>query len=197
MNKYDEILLIARNNNGIITTKMLSEINIARQYIKNLVNHGELFKVSRGIYSLPETWDDEFKNLQLQFRKGFFSKETALFLHDMSDLTPASFSMTFPLSYNLTNVKNAGIIANVANENIYNLGIEKIKTPFGNEILVYNIEKTLCDILRPRSGVEISVITNAFKNYVNSKNKNIPRLSEYTKILKVDQKIRAYLQVLL
>ena len=34
-----------------------------------------------------------------------FSNETALFLLDLTDRTPNRFDMTFPATYNLTNVK--------------------------------------------------------------------------------------------
>ena len=70
-------------------------------------------------------------------------------------------------------------------------------TPGGNEVKVYSIERTLCDILRPHSDVDIQVVTEAFKRYAKRKSKNIPVLSEYAKQLKVEKQLRAYLEVLL
>ena len=45
--------------------------------------------------------------------------------------------------------------------------------------------------------VDIQVVAEAFKRYANRLDKNIPALSEYGKILKVETKLRAYLEVLL
>lgn len=45
------------------------------------------------------------------FMMEIFSNETALFLLDLTDRTPNMFDMTFPETYNLTNVKKEQIIA--------------------------------------------------------------------------------------
>lgn len=88
----------------------LSKIHFYRN-IKTLLNSGKLERTARGVYILPEIWEDEFVNLQARFRKGIFSNETALFLLDLTDRTPNRFDMTFPETYNLTNVKKEQIIA--------------------------------------------------------------------------------------
>ena len=197
MSNANKVLAIAKENNGTVTTAMIQSAGIARQYLKILVDKGLLEKVARGVYVLPGVWDDEFFILQAQFKKGVFSNETALFLHDLTDRTPLVYSMTFPENYNLSNVKKEGVLASRAKEPFYSMGIETVMSPSGNEILSYTMEKTLCDILRPRSRVETGVIAEAFKRYAAKPNKNIPKLSEYAKILKVEEKVRTYLEVLI
>ena len=109
MNVSDKIIQLAKENNGVVTTTVLSEKrNIARK-LKKLVDKGRLEKTARGVYILPEIWEDEFVNVQARFKKGIFSNETALFLWDLTDRTPNRHDMTFPHNYNLTNVKNEGI----------------------------------------------------------------------------------------
>ena len=88
----------------------LSKIHFYRN-IKTLLNSGKIERTARGVYILPEIWEDEFVNLQARFRKGIFSNETALFLLDLTDRTPNRFDMTFTETYNLTNVKKEQIIA--------------------------------------------------------------------------------------
>ena len=197
MSNSNKVLTIAKENNGTVTSAMIQSAGIARQYLKLLVDDGSLEKVSRGVYVLPEVWDDEFFNLQSQFKKGIFSNETALFLHDLTDRTPLAYAMTFPANYNLGNAKNKGILASRSKELFYNMGVETVVSPSGNEVLSYNMEKTLCDILRPRSRVETGVIAEAFKRYATKPNKYIPKLSEYAKILRVEEKVRTYLEVLI
>ena len=75
--------------------------------------------------------------------------------------------------------------------------LAETNAPGGNEVKVYSVERTLCDILRPQSNVDIQVVTEAFKRYAKRKEKNIPVLSEYAKLLKVEKRLRAYLEVLL
>ena len=105
--------------------------------------------------------------------------------------------MTFPQNYNATAPRKENIRVFQSTNNLYNLGIIEIKSPSGNIIKVYSAEKALCDILKTSSHTDIQLIALAFKEYLKLPNKNIPLLSEYAKTLKVDDKIRSYLEVLL
>jgi len=193
----EKIIKMAKENNGIVTTAMVVAAGISRGNIKYLVDKGMIEKATRGVYTLPEVWVDEIFNLQSRFKKGIFSHETALFLWDLTDRTPNRYHMTFPANYNLTKPKEENVNCVQCKEGIYDVGIEEVITPGGNVVRAYSAERTLCDILRSHSCVDIQIVTEAFKRYVNRRDKNIPVLSEYAKILKVEEKVRAYLEVLL
>lgn len=195
MNISEQIIEFAKENNGIITTADISKKGILRGNLKNLVDTGKLEKTGRGVYILPEIWEDEFVNLQVRFKKGVFSNETALFLWDLTDRTPNKYHMTFPESYNLTNVKKEGIICSTVKREWYDLGLVCVKSPGGNVITAYSMERTLCDILR--KGVDIGIVAEAYKRYVSRRDKNIPQLSEYAKKFRIEERVRRYLEVLI
>lgn len=197
MNVSDKIIQLAKENNGVLTTAILSEKGILRGNLKKLADDGKLEKTARGVYILPEIWEDEFVNLQTRFKKGIFSNETALFLWDLTDRTPNRYAMTFPNSYNLTNAKNEGISCSRVKAEWYLEGMTKTESPGGNKITAYDMERTLCDVLRKRGGVDTGVVTEAFKRYAVRKDKNIPLLSEYAKKFHVEEKVRRYLEVLI
>ena len=197
MGATEEIIKMAKGNNGTVTTAMVVAAGFSRGNIKYLVDKGMIEKSSRDIYILPEVWGDEIFNLQNRFKRGIYSHETALFLWDLTDRTPNRYHMTFPMNYNLTNPKKENIRCVQCKKEIYDLGIEEVTTPGGNIVRVYSVERTLCDILKTHSHVDIQVVTEAFKRYAANSNKNIPVLSEYAKLLKVETKLRSYLEVLL
>lgn len=197
MNVSDKIIQLAKENNGIVTTAVLSEKGILRGNLKKLVDEGRLEKTARGVYILPEIWEDEFVNLQARFKKGIFSNETALFLWDLTDRTPNRYDMTFPHNYNLINAKNEGVNCSRVKQEWYIEGKTQIESPGGNKITAYNMERTLCDILRKRGGVDTGIITESFKRYVTRKDKDIPLLSEYANKFRVEEKVRSYLEVLI
>ena len=197
MGATEEIIKMAKGNNGTVTTAMVVAAGFSRGNIKYLVDKGVIEKSSRGIYILPEVWDDEIFNLQNRFKRGVYSHETALFLWDLTDRTPNKYHMTFPMNYNLTNPKKENIRCVQCKKEIYDLGIEEVTTPGGNIVRVYSVERTLCDILKTHSHVDIQVVTEAFKRYAANSDKNIPVLSEFAKLLKVEIKLRSYLEVLL
>lgn len=193
----EQILEFAKNNNGVITTANVVEAGFSRGVLKYLVEKGSLEKASRGVYTLPEVWEDEFVNIQSRYKKGIYALDTALFLSGLIDRTPVKYHMVFPSTYNLTNPKKDGIVCSSSNEAIYDLGLIELVTPGGNYVKAYCEERTLCDILRKRNHVDVQIVTDAFKTYCSNKEKNIPLLSEYAKALKVEDKLRSYLEVLL
>lgn len=197
MGATEEIIRMAKENNGTVTTAMVVEAGFSRGNIKYLADKGMIEKSARGVYILPEVWEDEIFNLQNRFKRGIYSHETALFLWDLTDRTPNRYHMTFPANYNLTNPKEENVQCVQCTEALYELGIANAMTPGGNEVRAYSMERTLCDILRPHSRVDIQIVTEVFKRYANRSDKNIPVLSEYAKMLKVETKLRTYLEVLL
>ena len=197
MGATEEIIKMAKENNGTVTTAMVVVAGFSRGNIKYLVDKGMIEKSARGVYILPEVWDDEMFNLQNRFKRGIYSHETALFLWDLTDRTPNRYYITFPVNYNLTKPKKENIQCVQCKKELYDLGITEVTTPGGNTVRAYSAERTLCDILRPHSHMDIQIVTEAFKCYVSRSDKNIPILSEYAKILKVETRLRSYLEVLL
>ena len=197
MTDSQKILELTKQNNGIITTAMVVRAGISRGTLKYLSDTGGLEKVQRGVYTLPEVWEDEFVNIQSRFKRGIFSLETALFLCDLTDRTPSKFHMVFPATYNLSGPKQEGIICSSSKKTYYDLGVIELKTPSGNTVRGYCAERSLCDVLRPRNHTDVQIVTDAFKKYVSRREKNIPLLSEYAHKLRVEERLRAYLEVLL
>lgn len=197
MTSTNTILEMAKSNNGIVTADAVTDMGLSRGLLTYLCEKGQLENVSRGVYIVPDVWEDEMFNYSIRFKKGVFSHETALFLWGLTDQTPVFYTMTFPIGYNLTKVKEEGIKCVQNKKEIYSEGIDQVCTPSGNKVNCYCIEKTLCDILRPRASTDVQIVTEAFKRYAKSNNRNIHLLSEYAKRLKVEEKVRAYLEVLL
>lgn len=191
------ILDIAEKNNGIVTASMVAEAGMSPGSLKYLYDTGDLERVSRGVYILPDSWSDEFVEIQSRYKKGIFSLGTSLFLLGLSDRTPHRFDMTFPATYNLSHPKAEGIKCSGAKEPFYSMGIVDLKTPAGHYVKGYNAEKTLCDILRPHNKVGIEIITDAFKQYSTMRGKDLHTLSKYAKVLHVEDRVRSYLEVLL
>lgn len=197
MSETQGILELARKNNGMVTTAMVVQAGYSRGCLKYLSDTGNLEKAVRGVYILPEAWEDEFVNIQNRYKRGIYSLDTALFLNGLTDRTPVKFNMAFPSTYNLSNPRKDGVLCKGSKEPYYSLGVTELITPGGNTVRGYCAEKTLCDILKPVNRVDIQVVTDAFRQYVSQKEKNIPLLSEYSGILKVENRLRSYLEVLL
>lgn len=56
-----------------------------------------------------------------------------------------------------------------------------METTFSNEVPVYDMERTVCDVIRNRSNIEMQVFQDTLKRYVKRKDKNLRRLMQYAK----------------
>lgn len=197
MSYADRILQMAHEKNGIVTSTEVTNADISRAHLKILVDKGLLERVERGVYIIPTVFDDEMLNLQTRFKRGIFSHETALFIHNLTDRTPIKFSMTFPAGYNTKSLQKTNMKYSRVKKDYFDIGVVWAKSPAGNPIRVYNVERTLCDILRARSHTDIQALTDAFKQYTRLQHKDIPLLSEYGKLFHVEKRLQSYLEVLL
>ena len=79
---------------------------------------------------------------------------------------------------------------------IYSHDTALYRIPSGNPIRVYDLERTLCDILRG-SGIDIQIVGAAMKRYAASKDKDIHKLMQYAERLRVKPKVLRYMEILL
>ena len=188
--------LLETSPDGTITAKQVTAAGLHRSILQELVENGDLYRFARGLYVRTSVWEDDFYLLQRKYGRGIYSHDTALFLLGYSDRTPVQYTMTFPKGYNSPSLKQESItIKRVVPEN-YSFGIIELPSPCGNPIRVYDLERTLCDILRG-SGSDIQIVGVAMKKYAASKGKDIHRLMQYADQLRVKSKVLHYMEVLL
>ena len=80
---------------------------------------------------------------------------------------------------------------------LYDVGVAETETPFRHPVAVYDMERTICDVVRSRSGIEAQTFQNALKQYARRQDKDLLRLMEYAKQFRVERILRQYLEVLL
>ena len=188
---------ILADNNGYITTAQATRAGIPRRCLNQMVLSGDIRKTGRGIYTLPEAWEDEMYFLQYRFRKGIYSHGTALYLHALTDRTPHRYTMTTPHGYNAGGAREQGIMIKAAKLGLYEIGITEVASPCNNLLRVYDAERTLCDIVRGRNADDIQLVNQAMKAYAASNKMNMAKLMEYAAKLRVKPKILRYMEVLL
>ena len=197
MDGFDKMeILISKSTSGIISTQEILAENISRDILSKFIDNGAVSKYVRGLYTINSAWEDDFFSLQQKYSQGIYSHDTALYLLGYSDRTPSIYTMTFPKGYNAPSIKQENVkLIRVIPDN-YESGIIEVQSPSNNPIRIYNLERTLCDILRGK-GSDIQIVNAAMKKYAASKNKNINQLMKYAEQLKVKDKVLRYMEVLL
>ena len=188
---------LLQENDGWLTLKEVLEQGISKYEFYKFAEKSGLERAGQGIYVSADVWPDSMYLIYLRSAQAIFSHETALFLHDMTDREPSYYSVTVRTGYNPHRLKEDGIKVYTIRKELHELGKSNIKTPFGHIVPVYDIERTLCDILRSRNGVEIQVFQDALKSYAKRRDKNLRSLMQYAETLNVSAILKPYLEVLL
>ena len=197
MNYYDKILKIVEKNNGYVTTKEVVKNGINKTFLTNLVKNGTLVRISRGYYGLHNYIEDEYYKIASKSKNARFSMATALYLHNLSDRTPLVYNITLPFGYSGVLQKEKKVILNFVKRELLDLGVIEMTSPFGMKIKVYDIERTICDIIKNKNKIDAEIFSKALKDYAKSKNKNLSRLTKYAKSLNIEKKVSEYMEVLL
>jgi predicted transcriptional regulator of viral defense system len=154
--------------------------------------------MERGLYTLPGTSVDEMYALYAKASFIVFSHLSALYLHDLTDRTPLKMTITVPRTKNISRLLTSGMIeVKRSNKQTHDLGLMWMPSPSGFSIPAYDMERTVCDIVRNRRHIDLQILTDALKSYVRRKDKNLTHLLLYAKVLRVEAQIREYMGVLL
>lgn len=197
MTSIEKLKMLIEKHDGVITTKLAGENNIHREYLSELVRLGDIERVGHGIYITPDVWEDGLMINQLRRSRMIYSHETALYLHDLTDRDPVQYVVTVPHGYNPTRLKNEGLVVHTVKKELFELGVCTKETSFGNKVRTYNKERTICDILRDRNNQDPAIVSDSIRRYLNLKEKDLNRLIKYAELLRVENIIRPYLEVLL
>lgn len=197
MSDLEKILQLVQKNDGYITTKEVVENNLNKMALKRLCDGGKLERISTGYYTLHNMINDDYYKIISKSKNAIFSYTTALFLHDLSDRTPLYFDITVPRGYGgqLQEIKTVSL--HYVDKSVLNLGMKIIKSPFGMDIKCYDVERTICDIIKDKKNMDKEIYSKALKWYAERKDKDLLKLAKYSKKLNIEKEVVEIMQVIL
>ena len=186
------------SNEDVIDIKSITNSNnISRQAVYNFIKNKKMEKVGPGIYIMPGTIEDKAYTLFLRCPKGIISHDDALYYYGLIDREPINHSITIYSGYNPSVLTKSGYKVFTIDKKLLNLGKTEVTNNFGHVIQMYDLERTICDLMRSRSNYEIEDIKTALKSYVKRTDKNLHKLMDYAKKLGVEKLIKSYLKIIL
>ena len=188
------------NNNGIISASDVTNAGIPRFYLTKMCDAGMLVKIDRGLYSIHHEVNDELYSLQYRYNRGIYSHETALYLHKLIGDEPKKYTMVVPYGYNTKSMKcHDKLLVKHTPLIKYEIGLTEVKTPFGNIVQAYDIERTICDMVLTKEGYEM--VNQIILKYLQSEEYNFTRLAIHSIDLgmsgEVHRRVISYMQMMM
>jgi len=186
-----------RENGGFITVTQGREAGLSHMSILRAVKAGLIERVAHGVYVAADEFEDVLYTSQLRRTKIIYSHGTALYLHDLTDRDPLNLSVTVPTGYNTKQLLSEGFTVFSVKADLYSVGVIKMQTKYGNEVTVYNMERTICDCVRSRNRMDAEIVTEAVKRYARQKDRDIHTLMEMASVFRIQKIMQTYMEVLL
>ena len=198
MSKNDLVLKLLKNNNGLITSLEAKSKGIDNKILQRMEKLGQLERVEHGLYMDSNQMEDEYYLSQYRCKKGIFSHETALYFHELADRTPFQIMITIPSGYNtrLLKEKNKYKFFYVA-KSLHTIGKITMKTPYGNEVYVYDKERTICDCLKKKEQLDSDLVNDAVRRYLKTPGSDYAKLIKYAELINIKELVRKYMEVLI
>lgn len=187
--KLEEII---ESNYGIISSKMVTDAEVPRVYLSKFVKEKKLERCERGIYMATNVKNDKMFTFQLRYTQTVFSHESALFLHHYTEKMPKELAVTVKTGTNTKTLVSTGSKVFSIRADLFELGEIQMETCFGRKVNTYNIERSICDIIRSRNKMNNAFILDTLKRYNNSSEKDFMKLFSYAKKMNVAKILNTY-----
>lgn len=197
MTKTELLSKMLEDNNGYLFTTDVVRSGISKTYLGKFVKMNRLERVAQGIYISEDTWKDELFVLQKKYPVIVFDRETALYLHGLTDREYSEVHVGVPKGFNPYRLKEKGVVVHVYSEEVYPMGMTEVQTNFDNTVRVYDKERCICDVVADRSDMEVQTFQTAMKEYMSDSEKRLSVLMEYAHKLQMRDEIMKYVEVML
>ena len=193
MNYEEQIMKLF--NNGFLKTKDVVKNKIPKVYLTRLVRKGLITRAYRGIYINNEELIDDYAIIQNMSKYAIFSNMTALYFLGYSNRMPIKYDVTIPNGYKGSLQNNEKVNLYYSNKEFTKLGIISIKDNYGNNIKIYDLEKSICDIIKNKNRIDKELFNQTIRNYYYSKDKDTLKLYDYAKKMNIYNKVKSTFEV--
>lgn len=185
------------DDSGILVTADVVKAGIPKTQLYSFIQQNSFERVAHGVYVSPEAWADDNYVLSLRCPNAVFSHDEALYYHGLIDREPSGPTITIYTGYSTSRLIKDGIKVYTVKRDLLEVGKTTVVNSFGHKIPIYDMERTICDLVRNRTQFEIQDYQTALKAYASRRDKDLNRLMKYAELFHITSKLREYMEVIL
>ena len=165
-------------------------------YYKMLENarQGELIQVRRGVYASIDQLSGNMIDLNTIVPGGILCLWSAWNIHQLTTSMPQAFHVAVKRDRKITIPAFPKIEIHHYTESILNIGITSMDID-GFQIMLYDVERCVCDSVKFRNKIGMDVCSEIINNYLERPERNLSRLMDYARKLRVGTILEQYLQI--
>ncbi len=186
---------VALSLGNFFRTKELNEQGYTNYKIGKLVDEGVLVKVYQGVYALGDIDTIEIRDINVIVENGVVSLKSAAYYYKLLDGEEGKIEITLNRDQKPPKLPYDFFSYYYTTSKFYEIGLNVIDQN-GRKLKIYDIERTVCDIVRHRSKYDSYIVREVIENYLTSDGCDIEKLLDYASQLRVRSIIENYLEIL-
>jgi predicted transcriptional regulator of viral defense system len=193
-----EVTTILELSNRFWTTQALEAQNVHAYQRCQLIDNQQIIKIKHGIYKskLEGSESQEWADLKQIAPKGTICLLTAAVHYELTTFMPAYYQLAIPRKSKVVLPSYPPIHLYYWSEQAYQLGRQWIA--LDDALLpIYDLDKTVCDILKYRHKLGLDTCKEIVRNYLRSDDRNLIQLMNYAQKLNIYGVVDNFVQILL
>lgn len=194
MNTSAGILKKIESAGGIIRAKDLS----SRQYhiLLEMAASGVVNRIGRGLYATDDALANTIYDVRKLIPGGIICSYTAWAYYGLTTQIPTSFCVALARGRKVTLPDYPPITLYHQSEQQLHIG-RSVAEINGMEIDIFDMERSVCDALKYRNKIGKDVCSEILQTYLKMQSRNLNKLSQYARQLRVGTLLHTYLEALL
>lgn len=194
MAKVKTIEQIIKEKGGFVKKSDLSSSQYHR--LLALVKDGKAARVKRGVYALNESFANNMYDLDKIIPGGILCNLSTWSHYGLTTQIPLSLNVAIERKRKVTLPDYPPITFSYQSKEQLELGATRTSIN-GYEVNIFDIERAVCDALKQRNKIGMDLCSEILNNYLGRKDRNLNKLSEYAKKLRVANLLHNYLELAL
>lgn len=181
-----------QNDSGIIRADR--DNNAEYRKILAAVKEGELVRLRNGLYANPDALAGSIVDIDAIIPGGILCLYSAWSYYNLTTQVPDAFYVAVSRSRKIKLPEFPDIKPVFQRNDLLEIGKVEIEEQ-GIKVLITDIERSVCDAVKYRNKIGIDVMTEIIDKYLRHSDRNLSRLTEYSKKLRVYLTLHQILQV--
>lgn len=182
MNNYTGFIKANRSNHSV--------------YLRMLeaVGKGELIRLKNGLYADKDSLADRLVDMDLIVPGGVLCLYSAWSFYNLTTQIPEAFFVAIDRGRKIVLPRFPDIKLVFQKKELLVIGKTE-REDQGVRFMITDLERSVCDAVKYRNKIGIDVMNEIINSYLNRKDRNLSRLTEYAKQLRVYTTLHQILQI--
>lgn len=165
--------------------------------LEKMARSGEITRIKKGVYiDMEHPLFDERILISNMYPRAVFCLLSSLSIYGLTTSLPNSHNIALQRNTKVSVPDYPNIQVYYWGDMSYSLGIIDMEIADHN-IKIYNPEKSVCDAIRHRGKIGEDITLEVIKNYMHLPNKDLIKLMQYAKVLRIATITEQYIKPLL